>query len=35
MPLGDNYFQQQIEQADNRKLGYASLGRPKKLIEYQ
>jgi len=33
MPLGGHRFQQQIEQAHDRKLGYANPGRPKNLVE--
>ncbi len=34
MPVGDNHFQQQIEQALGRKLGYSSKGRPRKHENY-
>ena len=32
MPTGDHRFQHQIEQALNRKVGYAHVGRPRKLL---
>jgi len=31
MPLGDSRFQQQIEEAQGRKVGYAGRGRPNKI----
>ncbi len=35
MPLGDNRFKQQIEQAIGRKIGHIKVGRPKELVENQ
>ncbi|PCH60574.1 MAG: hypothetical protein COC05_03940 [Gammaproteobacteria bacterium] len=35
MPVGGHNFQQQIEQAHDRKLGYANPGRSKNLVEDQ